>query len=205
MTMRSTAAHETFFPMVPTTGPDGLGGTYAQMNLRDVYARVRLQPRPTLVLSGEVHGLSLATPFDRWYSGTGATALRGDYFGYSVRSSRFASGLGTYASGGDRESHPTPLDAQGLGRHRQGRRGRPPPVCRRVDVCVRAGESPSHSVGHRTGRHRPGNFGLRTAHFGLRTSDFELLEELDLDHLALLRRCRSARGSRCSRRPATST
>lgn len=86
--------HATFFPMVPTTA-DGLGATYAQMNLRDLYGRMRLEPHAKLALSGEIHRLWLADADDRWYSGTGATALRGEYFGYSVRSSRFATGLGT--------------------------------------------------------------------------------------------------------------
>ena len=87
--------HRTFFPMIPTTDAAILAGTFAQMNLRDLFARVRFEPRPLLAVDAAVHRLSLANAFDRWYSGTGATALRGDYFGYSSRPSRFVSALGT--------------------------------------------------------------------------------------------------------------
>jgi hypothetical protein len=87
--------HRTFFPMVPTTRPDLLSGTYAQMNHRDVHAGVSFRPRRNVTVNGEVHHLSLATPFDRWYSGTGATAHRGTYFGFSTRSSQLATDLGT--------------------------------------------------------------------------------------------------------------
>jgi hypothetical protein len=89
-------AHRTFFPMVPTTTPEALGGTYAQMNLRDAHAALTFRAREGLTISGAVHRLSLVTPFDRWYSGTGATSLHGEYFGYSTRPSRLATGLGTY-------------------------------------------------------------------------------------------------------------
>ena len=90
------ADHSTFFPMVPTSRPDLLRGTYAQMNLRDIYARVSVTPRDRLEIAGEVHHLSLAQRQDRWYSGTGATAFSGDYFGFSTRPSTLRSGLGTY-------------------------------------------------------------------------------------------------------------
>jgi Alginate export len=91
----SDATHRTFFPMTPTTTPDVFSGTYALMNLRDLHARVAFHPLQSLTVGGEVRWLSLATPLDRWYSGTGATALRGAYFGYSTRSSQLARGLGT--------------------------------------------------------------------------------------------------------------
>jgi hypothetical protein len=92
----SDGRHVTFFPLVPTTRPDLLAGTYAQMNLRDLYARVTFRVRPAVTVNGELHQLSLATPLDRWYSGTGATAIRSAYFGYSTRRSQLATGLGTY-------------------------------------------------------------------------------------------------------------
>ena len=87
--------HGTFFPMLPTTRPDVLRGTYAQMNLRDVYAGVEVHPRTRLRLSAEVHVLALADRQDRWYSGTGATAIRGEYFGFTSRRSTLRHGLGT--------------------------------------------------------------------------------------------------------------
>lgn len=89
-------AHGTFFPMVPTTRPDLLRGTYAQMNLRDIYAIVTLHPRERVQIGGELHHLSLAQRLDRWYSGTGATAFDGEYFGYSSRRSTLQRGLGTF-------------------------------------------------------------------------------------------------------------
>jgi hypothetical protein len=91
------AAHGTFFPMVPTTAPSVLGGTYAQMNLRDTYIRGRVTPHARLLVSAELHRLSLASRHDRWYSGTGATAFAGTYFGYSSRPSFLATSLGTFA------------------------------------------------------------------------------------------------------------
>lgn len=87
--------HHTFFPMLPTTKPDAFEGTFAQMNLRDLYGRVTAQPRRALSLRGEVHHLALVTEGDRWYGGTGATALRGEYFGFSGRNALGATGLGT--------------------------------------------------------------------------------------------------------------
>ena len=88
--------HGTFFPMVPTTAPPVLAGTYAQMNVRDVYVRGGATPHRRLSVSAEVHRLSLASRQDRWYSGTGATAFAGTYFGYSSRASTLATGLGTF-------------------------------------------------------------------------------------------------------------
>jgi hypothetical protein len=92
-------AHGTFFPMLPTTRPDVLAGTYAQMNLRDLSVAADLQPHGRIHVSAEVHRLSLANAEDHWYSGTGATAFRGDYFGYSSRASYGATGLGTFVQG----------------------------------------------------------------------------------------------------------
>lgn len=88
--------HETFFPMLPTTAPDVLGGMFAQMNLRDVYGGAVLRPHPRLTIAADAHRLALPTTNDRWYSGTGATALEGSYFGYSGRSAQLATDLGSY-------------------------------------------------------------------------------------------------------------
>jgi hypothetical protein len=66
------------------------------MNLRDIYARVAASPRERFKIAGELHHLSLAQRQDRWYSGTGATAFSGDYFGFSARPSTLRNGLGTY-------------------------------------------------------------------------------------------------------------
>nr|MBA3269032.1 alginate export family protein [Acidobacteriota bacterium] len=88
--------HRTFFPMLPTTRPDLLAGTYAQMNLRDLSAEVRVQPHARVGVSVELHRLSLVDANDHWYSGTGATAVRGNYFGYSSRLSGGETALGTF-------------------------------------------------------------------------------------------------------------
>jgi len=39
--------------------------------------------------------MALPDRHDRWYSGTGATAFKGNYFGYSGRLSGMATSLGT--------------------------------------------------------------------------------------------------------------
>jgi hypothetical protein len=96
---QSDFKHGTFFPGLPSSRPDLLAGTFAQMNLRDVFAQLRLQPRQRLGATGEVHHLSLATATDRWYSGTGATAVRGTFFGYTGRPATGATTLGTYVQG----------------------------------------------------------------------------------------------------------
>lgn len=87
--------HGTFFPMLPTTRPQMLRGTFAQMNLRDIYVGATFHPHPRLRLDSVLHALALAQRQDRWYSGTGATAFRGDYFGFSSRASTLRTDLGT--------------------------------------------------------------------------------------------------------------
>jgi hypothetical protein len=87
--------HGTFFPMLPTTRPDVLRGTFSHMNLRDVYVVATVEPRDFLSFRTEVHHLALAHRLDGWYSGTGATAFKGDYFGFSSRRSTLRTDLGT--------------------------------------------------------------------------------------------------------------
>jgi hypothetical protein len=82
--------------MLPTTRPDLLRGVYAQMNLRDVAAGASVQLHPRVRVDAELHLLALARRQDRWYSGTGATAFGGDYFGFSSRASTLRTGLGTF-------------------------------------------------------------------------------------------------------------
>ena len=77
--------HQTFFPGLPSSQPSLLAGVYAQMNLRDVFGELRLEPARRLSVRASVHRLSLPSGNDRWYSGTGATAIRGDFFGFSGR------------------------------------------------------------------------------------------------------------------------
>lgn len=86
--------HRTFFPMLPTSPPSGLAGAFAQMNLRETFAQIRVRPHARVGLMAETRRLALVTAADRWYSGTGATVASGDYFGFSTRASRLATGLG---------------------------------------------------------------------------------------------------------------
>lgn len=65
------------------------------MNLRDAFARLDVTPRERLAVRASVHQLALATGQDLWYSGTGATARRGSYFGYEGRLASGARSLGT--------------------------------------------------------------------------------------------------------------
>jgi len=89
--------HGTFFPMLPTTKPDLMAGTFAQMNLRDLFAEVRLLPHPRVTVSGDIHRTKLAGGNDGWYSGTGATARHGNFFGYVIRPARGSTDLGVAA------------------------------------------------------------------------------------------------------------
>jgi len=91
--------HGTFFPMLPTTDVRWLSATYAQMNVRDTFAQLRLQPLSRIQVSADVHALSLVSTADRWYSGSGATARTGGFFGYSGRLSHGATKLSTLIEG----------------------------------------------------------------------------------------------------------
>jgi hypothetical protein len=87
--------HGTFFPVLPSMRPSLLAGTVAQMNLRDLWGELRLQPWRRLDVRADLHRLSLVRAADRWYSGTGATTFTGTYFGYTGRGSGGATSLGT--------------------------------------------------------------------------------------------------------------
>jgi hypothetical protein len=91
--------HGTFLPMVPTTQPETLRGTFAQMNLRTLFVKVAAHPVERVRVEADWQHLALATGLDRWYSGTGATAFDGNYFGFSTRRSTLARSLGTLMTG----------------------------------------------------------------------------------------------------------
>ena len=93
------ARHGTFFQMVPTVRRYSLSTAYAQMNLRDAFAQVLLQPRSAVTARVELHRVSLAEAADRWYAGSGATVRSGNYFGFSGRASNGATSVGTVAEG----------------------------------------------------------------------------------------------------------
>ena len=90
--------HGTFFQMLPSSRKYALSSVYAQMNLRDVFAQLLIEPR-RFKARIEVHALHLASGADLWYQGSGATASKGRFFGFSGRAARGATALGTVLEG----------------------------------------------------------------------------------------------------------
>jgi hypothetical protein len=68
------------------------------MNLSDAFAQLAIEPRG-LRARIEVHALHLASGADLWYQGSGATASHGRFFGFSGRSARGDTALGTVVEG----------------------------------------------------------------------------------------------------------
>lgn len=91
--------HGTFFQMLPTSRRYAQSATYAQMNLRDLFAQLLFKPHTRASARVDVHRLTLANAADRWYSGSGATARTGNDFGFAARLSRGFSSLGTVIEG----------------------------------------------------------------------------------------------------------
>jgi hypothetical protein len=94
----SDARHGTFFQMLPSSRQYALSSVYTQMNLRDLFAQLAIEPG-RLRARIEVHALHLASGGDLWYQGSGATASGGRYFGFSGRLSNGATALGTVVEG----------------------------------------------------------------------------------------------------------
>jgi hypothetical protein len=90
--------HRTFFQMLPSSRQYALSSVYSQMNLRDAFAQLQIEPR-RLRARIEVHALHLASGADLWYQGSGATASRGRYFGFSGRASGGHTALGSLVEG----------------------------------------------------------------------------------------------------------
>jgi hypothetical protein len=90
--------HGTFFQMVPSSRKYALSSVYAQMNLSDVFAQLFVEPR-LLKARIEVHALQLASRDDLWYQGSGATASKDRYFGFSARAAGGHRTLGTVIEG----------------------------------------------------------------------------------------------------------
>ena len=91
--------HGTFFPMLPSGNHLSRSSTYALMNLRDAWLETRLSPARAVEALAAVHVVGLAQPADRWYTGSGATALAGSYFGFQGRNTSGAGTLGTIVEG----------------------------------------------------------------------------------------------------------
>ena len=87
--------HTTFTPLLPTIRPYAMMPFYTESNLRDTFAQVILKPGPQTTARMDAHLLSLATPQDLWYVGSGATQNSGSINGYAGRSSGGGSQLGT--------------------------------------------------------------------------------------------------------------
>ena len=93
------ARHNTFFQMLPSIHRYSLSTVYSQMNLRDAFAQLLVEPAARVTARAEVHRLSLAAAADRWYYGSGATSRTGTFFGFSSRPSLGANRLGTVVEG----------------------------------------------------------------------------------------------------------
>jgi hypothetical protein len=90
--------HGTFFQMIPSSRKYALSSVYAQMNLRDWFAQLAIEPR-RFHARIEVHALQLASGADLWYQGSGATASRNRFFGFAGRSAGGDTALGTVLEG----------------------------------------------------------------------------------------------------------
>jgi hypothetical protein len=90
--------HGTFFQMLPSSRKYALSSVYSQMNLSDAFAQLAIEPRG-LRARIEVHALHVASGADLWYQGSGATASEGRFFGFSGRSARGDTALGTVVEG----------------------------------------------------------------------------------------------------------
>jgi hypothetical protein len=90
--------HGTFFQMIPSSRKYALSSVYAQMNLSDAFAQLSVEPR-RLKARIEVHALRLASGGDLWYQGSGATASKDRYFGFSARAAAGHRSIGTVIEG----------------------------------------------------------------------------------------------------------
>ena len=90
--------HGTFFQMLPSSQKYGMSAVYSQMNLRDGFVQLAIEPGGVRARI-EVHALHLASGADLWYHGSGATASKGRFFGFSGRAARGDTALGTVLEG----------------------------------------------------------------------------------------------------------
>ncbi len=90
--------HGTFFSMLPSSRKFALSAVYAQMNVRDAFLQLRIEPR-RFKARIEVHAVHLASGADLWYHGSGATASKGRFFGFSGRGADGRTALGSVVEG----------------------------------------------------------------------------------------------------------
>ena len=91
-------SHHTFFQMLPSSRHYALSAVYTQMNVRDLFAQAFIEPR-RFDARIEIHRLTLASGRDLWYQGSGATASRDRFFGFSGRAAGGETSLGTVLEG----------------------------------------------------------------------------------------------------------
>ena len=90
--------HGTFFQMLPSSRQYALSSVYAQMNLRDLFAQLALEPSRVKARI-EIHKVDVASGADLWYQGSGATSSHDRYFGFSGRYAGESTTLGTIVEG----------------------------------------------------------------------------------------------------------
>jgi hypothetical protein len=95
---RQDDRHGTFFQMIPSSRQYALSSIYTQMNLRDAFVQLAVEPRRFRARI-EVHALQLASGADLWYQGSGATASSSRFFGFAGRAAGGDTGLGAVLEG----------------------------------------------------------------------------------------------------------
>lgn len=90
--------HGTFFQMLPSSRQYALSSVYAQMNVRDLFAQLTVEPSKFRARI-EVHAVHLANGEDLWYQGSGATASKDRFFGFAGRAAGRRTSLGSIVEG----------------------------------------------------------------------------------------------------------
>ncbi|MGE0041320.1 MAG: alginate export family protein [Vicinamibacterales bacterium] len=91
--------HGTFFQPLPDTRRYSATTAWAQMNVNEVFVEASIAPARRLRVEAAMRRVGLASGADRWYSGSGATARNGGFFGYTTRPAFGATHLGTVVEG----------------------------------------------------------------------------------------------------------
>lgn len=91
--------HGTFFPMLPSGNQLSRSSSYALMNVVDLWAEARITPASAVDAQVAVHRVQLASRADWWYTGSGATARAGNFFGFQARNPGGEQALGTIVEG----------------------------------------------------------------------------------------------------------
>jgi Alginate export len=92
--------HGTLFPMLPSGDRVSGLNAYALMNVVDQWISLDASPSSWMDVKVAARRVRLASPDDRWYYGSGATARTGNFFGFLGRTGGGASSLGTVVEAG---------------------------------------------------------------------------------------------------------